>query len=1739
MQSKSRNPWWHYLARNERVRRRARRSPALLAVLSWSVLAALAPALTAQLVFSELMYHPVEKPAFNPDGSPVMELYEDVHEFVEIHNRGTLDITLTGYALAGGIRYSFPSNAVIRAGGFLVIARDPDRLAKLSIYALRRADLFGPYEGQLGNRRDTVRLRDAKGTTLDSVSYSAEFPWAIAADGLGAGEKWTGLRDLDYQYRGRSLERVSFTHAADDPANWLASPLPGNPSPGRANAVQLPVPRPVVTTFSVTQAADESNTIRAEQPVRIDCAFSGSQALSNVRIESFVDDINATNEVRTILAMQAPDAGAARFTATLPGRPSRSVVRFRFLANRGAGDEVVSPRADDPYGWHAYFVSPVRNASRPVYDCFISTASLARLASNISQSPRRVTSPDPPGTPRASWNASEPAIMVHEGIVYDIFMRHHGSRYNRSAGRNSFKWYFPRYRKFNGVSAIFETDKGNDFIVGHGLFRDLGFPVSSVRYVDLYLNNQGAMQRLEQGEYDEDMLAEFHQRQQAENPGAALEPAGEIYKTVGTIDQGGEGPYGRGDARKLSRPPYWTDLQMYDWTYALQNHGWRGSYSFKQMLDAFWVARGDTPSRPNPNVPAVRQFFLQHFDIEQMLNHTVLENWCCPWDHTTQNHFFWQRRNGKWGMLPWDMDAWYGRGDNTPATSSIFIGEVGDPNNNFRGPNFIKDGFIKAFRQELKERFFLWNNTVLHPDNIRAMGYGSIYSFAQQRFASVNQQCGLGVFQRPVKPAASAPRGNVTALPPASLETSAYGHTASPARPHLRTVWEIRDRQGSYSAPVWKTTDTTNLVSIPIPFDRLRFGETYYWRSTHVDADGHPSVASDEAGFTFGPAPRDVRLVAIDSTTPWKFDESKVNRAGTPWTALDFNDAAWRSGAPLLARETAALPEPIRTPLTLGATTYYFRHQFNFPGSPQGAQVKLNVVIDDGCVVYLNGVEVLRLRMPAGAVTYDTFASQNVGDAVYEGPFDIPAQHLTAGENVLAVEVHQSNASSSDVVFGLTLDATLAAVTGEVLLHEVAARNTGSVTVEGRAPDWIELFNSGSETVDLGGMSLSDNVLKPAKFVFPGGTLLAPQAYLVVWCDAATHAPGLHTGFGLSAQGQTVALFGPAADGPSVRDYLSFGLQLPDLTIGRVGGGKGSWQLTHPTPGQANTAHALAPATGLKVNEWMASPRSGSDWFEIFNPAPLPVALGGLYLTDDRQNPTNSLIPALSFIGARDYTQFFADEDLAQGADHVGFRLNANGESLALYAANGSSLIDAVAFGVQVEGVSQGRLPDGADALVDFPASASPGESNYRPLTTVVVNEVLAHSDAPFEDAIELYNPGTEPVDVGGWWLSDSRRDPRKYRMPTGTTLSAQGFAVIYEYQFNAETNASGSFALSSARGDEVVVSEADAQGNLTGYRHHVTFGASANGVSLGRFPTSRGFDFTALAAPTFGEDQPLSLEQFRQGRGRANAAAKVGPVVMSEIMYQPPLLGTNDNTRDEFIELHNLSAEPVPLYDPQHPENTWRLRDAIDFDFPSNEVLSAGESLVVVSFDPIKDAERRTQFESVYGPVGRLLGPFQRKLGNADDSVELYSPDSPQTLPGPDFGVVPYIRVDRVRYSSAPPWPSQAAGTGLSLNRRQAYLYGNDPVNWQAAVPTPGRYEAQIDLGWRLGAALDATGGLLSLQAMGQGDATLILQRSEDLLAWRGVTTNRAVAGIAVFDPIVVEDSRSVYFRCVLPSAP
>ncbi len=635
-------------------------------------------------------------------------------------------------------------------------------------------------------------------------------------------------------------------------------------------------------------------------------------------------------------------------------------------------------------------------------------------------------------------------------------------------------------------------------------------------------------------------------------------------------------------------------------------------------------------------------------------------------------------------------------------------------------------------------------------------------------------------------------------------------------------------------------------------------------------------------------------------------------------------------------------------------------------------------------------------------------------------------------------------------------------VSAQVVLNEVLADNQTSVANVDDYPDYVELFNPSAGTVNLGGMSLSDDPLTPRKFVFPANTLIGPGSYLIVWGDDKTDEPGLHTGFGLNNKGEDLSFY--AANG-TVADAVSFGLQLPDLAIGRVPNGNGAWTLTIPTPAEANVEQPLGQAASLKINEWMANDVPDPDWLELYNQTNLPVALSGLVLTDSLTPPTNRPIPALSFIEGGGFLQMFADDLDKTGPDHLDFKLSStSGETLTLYLNDRSTVVDRVTFGPQSQGVSEGRLPDGSTNIVFFTAKDTPEASNFLPLTNVLINEVLTHTDPPMEDAIELYNPTTTPVDMSYWWISNNKDNPQKFQVPPGTVIPAGGYQVFYEYQFNPDrTGDAPSFTLNSAHGDEVYLFTGDPSGRLTGYRAKQDFDAAENGVSFGRFATSVDVDFVAMSQRTFGSDNATTMQEFRRGTGLPNAYPKVGPLVISELMYHPPdiLVGTNatDNSDDEFVELHSIVSTNLPLYDPAYPTNTWRLRNGISYDFPTNVALAPHGYLLVVNFDPNTNTTLLAAFRLKYHvPLNvQIFGPYGGKLDNGGESIELKKPDPVQLPPHPDAGFVPFILVDKVKYKDSDPWPASPDGSGQSLQRRVATDYGNEPLNWFGSPPTAG----------------------------------------------------------------------------------
>ena len=172
-------------------------------------------------------------------------------------------------------------------------------------------------------------------------------------------------------------------------------------------------------------------------------------------------------------------------------------------------------------------------------------------------------------------------------------------------------------------------------------------------------------------------------------------------------------------------------------------------------------------------------------------------------------------------------------------------------------------------------------------------------------------------------------------------------------------------------------------------------------------------------------------ITIIPTNAVWRYLNDGLDQ-GTAWREAGFADAGWASGPAELGYGDAGSPEfrPEATVVPFGPDpnnkpiTTYFRHTFSLPSLTALTNVQVRLLRDDGAVVYLNGVEVVRSGMSPGAVTYLTTADAPGTSGTEEAmffPFTIDHTLLVTGDNVIAVEVHQLTASSSDLSFALEL----------------------------------------------------------------------------------------------------------------------------------------------------------------------------------------------------------------------------------------------------------------------------------------------------------------------------------------------------------------------------------------------------------------------------------------------------------------------------------------------------------------------------------------------------------------------------------------------------------------------------------------------------------------------------------------------------------------------------------------------
>jgi hypothetical protein len=403
---------------------------------------------------------------------------------------------------------------------------------------------------------------------------------------------------------------------------------------------------------------------------------------------------------------------------------------------------------------------------------------------------------------------------------------------------------------------------------------------------------------------------------------------------------------------------------------------------------------------------------------------------------------------------------------------------------------------------------------------------------------------------------------------------------------------------GVWAGTLGTAADNLKLVRPGSPetiVDQVQFRATAPWPTAAGGSGASLQLVDNRrdnsrvANWAAAPAYNGPRQLVV-MTNLWSYFQ-----AGAPdpnWKTPDFNDAAWSSGRALLYVETDTLPAPKNTPLTIGQRSYYFRTSFEIPTVPAGATLQVNHIIDDGAVFHLNGQELLRFGIESDVVVQHDTPGALVGNAALVTPPALPAAALQPGVNVLAVEVHQTVGNSSDIVLGASLELVGGNLPGQtpgasnnvftaleefppVFLNEVLPNNTtGLADSKGEREPWIEVFNAGTAPLDLSGWGLTDSYGTLNKWLFPGGTVLAPGQFLVVFADgepADTTAAELHTGFRINAAAGSLALSRPQGGSLAVVDYLDYsGLAVNQSLASMPDGQLFIRQSSAATPGASN-----------------------------------------------------------------------------------------------------------------------------------------------------------------------------------------------------------------------------------------------------------------------------------------------------------------------------------------------------------------------------------------------------------------------------------------------------------------------------------------------------------------------------------------------------------------------------------------
>ena len=617
----------------------------------------------------------------------------------------------------------------------------------------------------------------------------------------------------------------------------------------------------------------------------------------------------------------------------------------------------------------------------------------------------------------------------------------------------------------------------------------------------------------------------------------------------------------------------------------------------------------------------------------------------------------------------------------------------------------------------------------------------------------------------------------------------------------------VRDKNGATVCTLryddrypWPVAADGGGHSLILDNDNYAIDDYRIWRASTspggTPGAGEPTAA--EEPYSNPEVDLSVGLPYINFDHSWKYLDDGSNQ-GSGWKNPGFNDGSWDTGQGLFGYETSVVPSPgISTPFENpnaagnDIVTYYFRTSFEFNGTIQGTSISIDTILDDGAGFWLNGQWLGGVGVGEGA-SFTTTASRTVGDASEEeAVVTSSSPPLVEGTNVLAVEVHQTSTTSSDIVFGARVNISTPNAPSIVINEVLPQRGTG----------FVEFYNPTGSSINIGGWYLSDSASNLTKYRIPGNMVIPPGGLSSIGYSEANLSVG-----------NTTVVYLTQSDGSTIVNGVDTAMPNDGRSLGRKPAGAGSWFLfTSPTRDASNSS-AAELGTVLAINEVHYDADGNIDWVEVYHGGVSSQSLSGLYLSSRRD--FSDKVPLTGSVGPRDFRSW-----------PVEFTTGGGDEALWLVD-SGNRVIDAVVV-EQARGRNySAAYPDGSGMFYTSETGSRNQPNDPTREEGIVITELMVEPPSSHRDGeyIELYNNSGSTIGLGGWRLDEGV----DYTFPSGASLAAGEYLVVASNPGYTQEAHPGATVLGpyegnlSNSGERIVL--LDSWGNLADEVHYSTGG--------------------------------------------------------------------------------------------------------------------------------------------------------------------------------------------------------------------------------------------------------------------------------------------------------------------------